>query len=85
MLVFPAPGILTFDLGLNKSFKLREKVTMQFRAEAFNLFNRANFGLPARNAFVAARPVISPDPTVGLITNTNTTSRQIQFALKILF
>lgn len=79
------PGILTFDFGLNKSFKMTEKATVQFRAEAFNVFNRANFGLPGRNVFVLAGTTVSVDPTAGLITTTTTTSRQIQFALKVLF
>jgi hypothetical protein len=79
------PGILTFDMGLNKSFRLHERASLQFRAEAFNLFNRANFNLPARNVFVSTRGVVGPDPSAGQITTTTTTSRQIQFALKILF
>ena len=79
------PGIFTLDVGLSKNFRLKEKGTLQFRAETFNLLNRANFGLPGRNVFVQAGPVVSVDPTAGLITTTTTTSRQIQFALKILF
>jgi Carboxypeptidase regulatory-like domain len=33
------PGRLNFDMGLFKRFKIRESLAMEFRAEAFNLFN----------------------------------------------
>ena len=42
-----APGIATTDVTLTKNFKLRESRNLQFRSEFYNLFNRANFGLPA--------------------------------------
>ena len=77
------PGILTFDLGLNKDFSLHEEVTLQFRAEMFNLLNRANFSLPSSTIFTNAGG--NPSPSAGRITSTTTTSRQVQFALKIVF
>jgi hypothetical protein len=54
---------------------------LQFRAEVFNVLNRANFGTP--NAIVFANGAISS--SAGLITATATTSRQIQFGLKLIF
>lgn len=82
------PGLANTDLSLIKQFKVRETGTLQFRAESFNLPNRANFAVPAgRTAFtgVAAdgSPVIAPD--WGRITRTVTTSRQIQLGLKLNF
>ena len=56
---------------------------MQFRAEFFNIFNRANFGTP--NAVVFTSATAAPSPTAGVITSTSTTSRQIQFGLKLLW
>jgi hypothetical protein len=44
--IISEPGLATLDIALMKNFKLMEKLTLQFRAEAYNLFNRANFGLP---------------------------------------
>ena len=78
-----APGIFTFDLGLAKNFSLHEEIRLQFKAELFNIFNRANFSQPSTTIFDDESGV--PLPTAGTITSTSTTSRQIQFALKILF
>lgn len=41
-----APGIRQFDLTLSKRFLITERVNIQFRAEAYNIFNRANFDVP---------------------------------------
>jgi hypothetical protein len=40
------PGSFTWDLSAIKDTKLTERITLQFRAEFFNAFNRANFGGP---------------------------------------
>ena len=81
--VLIGPGLFTVDLSMLKSNKLGERVTMQLRAEAFNLFNRANFALPD-NVTVFTQGGVVP-PNVGLITRTSTTSRQLQFGLKLIF
>ncbi len=79
--VYSGPGLAETDLSLFKSISLKERMHLQFRAEGFNLFNRANFGTP--NATVFSGTAISP--TAGLITTTATSSRQIQFGLKLIF
>ena len=76
------PGVATFDVGVTKSFALTEGADLQFKAEVFNLFNRANFGIPRMQVFGGGG---TEDPTAGVITKSTTTSRQIQFALKIVF
>jgi hypothetical protein len=75
------PGLATWDFSLLKDTRIREKMNLQFRAELFNLLNRANFNTP--NAVVFTPTGVSP--TAGLITSTSTTSRQIQFGLKLLW
>ncbi|MFY9528542.1 MAG: hypothetical protein WBC04_25410 [Candidatus Acidiferrales bacterium] len=45
------PGLQEFDLSLQKDFGLVENMKLQFRAEAYNLFNRPNFNIPSRTAF----------------------------------
>ncbi|HEV2245620.1 MAG TPA: hypothetical protein VGW37_03125, partial [Terriglobia bacterium] len=63
------------------------RVSLQFRAEAFNLLNRANFNTP--NLIVFTPPTASNPTglsgTAGAITGTSTPSRQIQFGLKLLW
>jgi hypothetical protein len=76
------PGVATFDFGVTKDFALSEAADLQFKAEIFNAFNRANFGAPRMQTFGGGGV---PDAGAGLITKTTTTSRQIQFALKIVF
>ena len=72
----------TFDLGVTKGFALTEGAELQFKAEVFNVFNRANFGIPRMQIFGGGGV---EDPAAGVITKSTTTSRQIQLALKILF
>ncbi len=75
------PGLATWDLSLLKDTKLRERLNLQFRAEFFNVLNHPNFNTP--NAVVFTPTGVSP--TAGIITSTATTSRQIQFGLKLLW
>jgi outer membrane receptor protein involved in Fe transport len=81
--VLTGPGLFTVDLSLLKTAKLGERATAQFRAEAFNLFNRANFALPDVMTVYTRGGVVPPN--VGQITRTSTTSRQLQFGFKLIF
>ncbi len=74
------PGLATWDLSLMKDTRLSERLSLQFRAEVYNLLNRANFNTPNPVTFT---PALSP--TAGLITATSTPSRQMQFGLKLLW
>ena len=76
------PGLADVDLSLEKSFKLNERANATFRAEMFNIMNHANFGLPNTSA-MSANGVANG--SAGLITYTLTSSRQLQFALRITF
>jgi hypothetical protein len=75
------PGLGTWDFSAVKDTAIRERMTLQFRAEIFNLLNRANFNTP--NLIVFTPSGLSG--TAGAITSTSTTSRQVQFALKLLW
>jgi hypothetical protein len=61
----------------------REGMTLQFRAEFFNLFNHAHFYLPGTSAS-GMQDVDSP-ASFGVINATLNDPRFIQFALKLLF
>jgi len=70
-----APNFYQMDLGLHKDFHITETKTLSFRTEAFNLFNKTNFGPPNGNRSSGG---------FGSITNTYP-ARQMQFGLKLLF
>ena len=69
------PAILNVDFNARKDFTI-ERVTTQFKAEFFNLFNRTQLGQPNNNVQSSA---------FGSITSTSAPARQIQFGLKVLF
>jgi len=90
------PNFRSLDFAVVKNFRMTEKYGIQFRAEAFNLLNRANFDLPSnsedgeqvftfipRSGNTPAR--FDGTASVGKIFNTIGDSREIQFALKFIF
>jgi hypothetical protein len=87
------PGLGEWDFSLVKDTAmpfLGEQGSLQFRAEFFNILNRANFAMPNGAIFNGAITDVgayseTPLSTGGQITQTSTTSRQIQLALKLLF
>src|SRR5258708_1689900 len=40
------PGLVNLDFSLAKNTRIGESLNVQFRAEAFNVFNRANYQVP---------------------------------------
>jgi hypothetical protein len=79
--VLNGPGLADLDLSLFKIIPFTERLKLQIRGEVFNSLNHANFGTP--NAIVYSGTQVSS--TAGLITSTATTSRQIQFGMKLTF
>ena len=73
--ILDGPGFQNVNVSLMKNTGLGERVNLQFRAEAFNLFNHPNFNLP--DNFLGS-------PTFGRITSARD-PRHIQFGLKLLF
>jgi hypothetical protein len=78
--ILRSPGTFAGDLGLLKITPVKERVSVEFRAELFNVFNHPVLGIPnnAINPFAASS-------TVGEITNPASLPRIIQFALKVHF
>ncbi|PWU05569.1 MAG: TonB-dependent receptor [Terriglobia bacterium] len=72
---FRAPGLVQWDLGVNKRFRITERFALQFRSEFFNVLNHTNFGLPNQTSTSAAFGTI----------RTTYPARQVQFALKLVF
>jgi hypothetical protein len=81
------PSLNSLDFSAMKTTHLQrdsDRLNLQFRAEFYNILNHANFSPPIANrtVFTAAGATVG---TAGNITSTVTTSRQIQFGLKLLF
>jgi hypothetical protein len=81
--ILQGPGLVQTDVSLAKTISFGERFKLQFRSEFFNLFNHTNFNTP--NTIVLTSATSGPSATGGLITSTSTTSRQVQFGLKLLW
>jgi hypothetical protein len=80
------PGLSTLDFSLVKNSRIAglEAGSVQFRTEIFNILNKSNFAAPLDNDFIFNQDGTTADGA-GAVDQTQTTSRQIQFGLKILF
>jgi Carboxypeptidase regulatory-like domain/TonB dependent receptor len=76
------PGLTALDLAINKTFRLRERLNLQFRTEVFNSLNHPNFSIPNQRTVFSSTGAIG---SAGSITTTRTSSRQLQFGLKLTF
>lgn len=72
------PPLKDFDVSFVKNTRIHEQVLLQFRADAFNLFNTPSFSVSGINTAVGS-------PTAGVITSTNVDNREFQLALKLTF
>ena len=90
------PTLWQDDAALEKNFRITERTGVRFRAEAFNLFNRAQYGQPNSNLATKAGPnglVINAPATFGQLTSTINSSglvgtgtpRVLEFALRIIY
>ncbi|PYS32907.1 MAG: hypothetical protein DMF75_10805, partial [Acidobacteria bacterium] len=73
---FRGTNLFVNNVAIIKSIPFTERYRLIFRAEIFNIFNRANFGLPVR---------FLEFPSFGKSTYTVTPGRRLQFALKFSF
>jgi hypothetical protein len=71
-----APGHVNVDSSLSKRFAVVGRTNVEFRWDAFNLFNHPGFGFPNQNF---------DSPTAGRITSTIVDNRSMQFSLKMNF
>lgn len=73
------PNFYNVDLSALKNFSIKERVTLQFRADAFNGFNHINFALPSGNIQSAGNITGGPGP------GNTTNPRQMQFTARVQF
>jgi hypothetical protein len=78
------PRYSNVNMSLNKHFPIHERLTMEFRAEAYNLFNHANFDLPGVAGVSIGSADITNPGQFGVITTT-ADPRQMQFSLRLDF
>lgn len=81
------PGLSSLDFSLIKNNHIKrisDAFNVQFRAEFFNILNRANFSPPLDNKDIFDSSG-NPIGSAGLITGTETPSRQILFAVKVIW
>lgn len=71
-----APGHVNLDTSLSKRFSVVGHSNLEFRWDAFNLFNEPGFGFPNQNF---------DSPTAGRITSTIVDNRSMQFSIKVNF
>jgi len=71
-----AHGINNFDFALFKRTKLTERISLEFRSEFFNLFNRVQFGFPGQAL---------GNPQFGIVSSQLNNPRLAQFALRLIF
>ena len=74
--VIEGPGVVNLDVSISRTFRISERVALDFRSEFFNIFNDAHFSFP--NTVVNTAPA-------GSISETASSARQIQFGLKLRF
>ena len=93
--IFNSPGYFNLDMSVAKKITLTEKVSLQFRAEAFNVLNHPNFDNP-RDASVGTNLYTSAafgqtccatvsTASARAIIQTGESARVVQLALKLLF
>jgi hypothetical protein len=72
--ILRGPGMATVDASLARTFALSERLRLHARAEAFNLVNRTNLGLPGGILGVES---------AGAISHTSTPGRQFQMLIRL--
>jgi hypothetical protein len=78
------PGLVNTDLSAAKRFIIKEGLSVQFRADAFNLFNKVNLGQP--NGCVDCGPGSNSGQITSIISSQDGTSmRRLQFSLRVEF
>jgi len=75
--ILRGPGWVTFDMSVQRRIQFSDRANVTLRADIFNVFNRANFGLPAAN--------IAAPTTVGVISTLAGDPRVMQLSLRLGF
>jgi hypothetical protein len=76
-------GIANWDAAVKKSTAITEQVNLEFRAEAFNMWNRVQFGQPS--ALCCNNSTDKSNATFGVVGAQLNLPRVVQFAMRLNF
>jgi hypothetical protein len=82
------PGLIDWDASLSKNIpvsRISDSFRIQFRFEIFNALNHTNFNPPTSASLQLFTQTLTPIASAGNLTSTSTTSRQLQFGVKVLW
>jgi hypothetical protein len=83
------PGLFKVDFSLNKQFRVTERLGLEARTGSVQSFHHPNFSIPSQRVVfsgVNSAPGLGiPVASAGLITTTQTSSRQLQLEQKVIF
>ena len=85
--ILRGPGLGSWDFSVLRNFRLRESTSLEFRAEMFNILNRANFDIPQRDLSSASFGQIfnTLQPEAGLASGGPGEPRELQLALRLIW
>jgi hypothetical protein len=85
--ILRGPSLGTWDFSVLRNFRLRESTSLEFRAEMFNIFNRANFDIPQRDFSSPSFGQIfnTLQPQAGLASGGPGEPRELQLALRLVW
>ncbi|HEV2381229.1 MAG TPA: TonB-dependent receptor [Terriglobia bacterium] len=85
--ILRGPGLGSWDFSALRNFRLRESTSLEFRAEMFNILNRANFDIPQRDLASASFGQIfnTLQPEAGLASGGPGEPRELQLALRLIW
>jgi hypothetical protein len=87
--LFRGPFQVRFDMSLAKQFTIKERFRLNFRTDAFNMFNHPDFDAPNNNVTFfpnfAGPPANPPQGSLGLIQHTVGSPRFLQLSLHLTF
>jgi hypothetical protein len=86
---FHTPGVFNFDLGIYKSVRFTERMSLQLRLEAYNAFNHSNLYVNTGSAYTAGgQGTITESfgtPLLALVDGAAQENRNIQLGVKFIF
>jgi len=85
--ILRGPGVFNANVSLFRNFKVKERISMQFRAETFNITNTPQFGNPGATVSSATFNADGSIKSLNGYTQITSASneRQLRFALKLMF